>query len=223
MKATLMLILLVFTSSPAISAKSNDDAQVDIDGFSLQMYIRNNRENVKIHDKVKFTVNNADFIAVNYYEAYPEAKGMNFLNIALFKVQDGKNIKLVDNMIFDTGSPNAFGTPFLFKSKEIYLVFFPRCGGSGDFCEYHIYKISGQVNQIDIEDYYSSSKIKPLLNKDENIYCRGPKYTFKDEEIFCEVAVFKKSDPCCCPTRGTISFTYKFDGSAFKIGSTNRN
>src|SRR5574341_845485 len=221
MKSKILLILLMFTI-PLTAGSDGTGKSVEINGFALRKFTQNNNAIVKIHDKVKLTVNHDDFFAVTYYEPYPETNKINFLSIALFKTLNGKYTKLFDKMIFDTGRPEEFGAPFLFKADKNSFVFFSRCGGQGHFCEYHIYEISDQIKQMEFEDYYSSSKIKALLKDDENLICRGHKYNFKDDSIYCEVPVYKKSDPCCCPTRGSLSFTYKFVNNAFHIKSAAR-
>jgi len=195
---------------------------IDVDGLSLQMRT-NNQANLRIHDKIKFTVNNSDYIALNYYEAYPENSKNNFLSIALFKVYNGKPAKLLDKNIIDMGSPDVFESPFLFKSQNSYFIIFPRCEGKGIFYTYHIYRIRDEINEIAIDDYYSNPKINTLLKKDEHIYCHGPDYSFQNENIYGEIAVYKKTDPCCCPTRGKISFVYRYEDNVFKIVEASRH
>jgi len=202
----LLIIILLFS----ISLEARAETNIAVDGFSLNMIYPNNQNNVKIHDKVKINVNGSNYIALNYSEAYPTDDRMHFLNIALFKARPDKNIKLIDKMVFDAGRAGELEPPIFFKPNNDYFIFFRRCGGNAHHCEFQIYRIGSSVNEIQMEDDYANTKIKTLLRNDENLTCGSPQYSFKKDMVYAEVAVYQKDDPCCCPTRGKISFVYKF-------------
>jgi hypothetical protein len=218
-------LFLIALAATLLTASENvaGDQFKDFGGFSLKVHHPENYKNVEIEEKKEFKINGHEYLAINYCEILPGEKGMAMLNIAILKKNKGKYIILFEKNVCEVSHAHYFGSPFIFTTKGNHFIFFQMRGGMGYYVHFVVVRISNDtVREISLESDYSSLLIKSLLNPGEQTSCRGPEYTFKGEKINATRSVYNKDDACCCPTGGTIIFSYEFVSDAFKIVNAKR-
>ena len=214
-------LLVVAFLTPSGSAAR--DQFKDFGNFSLKVHYPENHKYVEIEEKKEFNIHDQEYLAINYYEILPGEKDMARLNVVVLKKDKGRYITLFEKNISEVGHPHYFGSPFIFTTKGNQFIFFQMRGGMGYYVHFFVVKISNDtVREISLESDYSSPLIKSLLKPGEQTYCRGPEYTFVGEKIGVTRSVYNKDDACCCPTGGTIIFSYEFESDAFKIVNAKR-
>ena len=219
-KSFLIAFVVVFFS---ISETVAGDQFKDFGSFSLKVHYPDNHKSVEIKEKKELKIGGLEYLAINYYEGLPQEKGIGMLNVAVLKKDKRRYITLFEKNVFNIGPPYIFDSPFLFSTNGNQFIFFQIRGGAGHNVSFFIVKISNDtVREITLEDDYTNLLIKSLLQPGEETFCRGPQYDFKGGRITGVLNVYKRDDPCCCPTGGEILFSYKFENDSFKIKNAKR-
>ena len=142
-----------------------------------------------------------------YYSAitleFDTASGMDLdkeYNERDVTIYEGKNKEKVSPVYYTGGGLDAFEHVYTelisTKSGSFIHIYVSDGNGGWDFGEYFLFKKSSW-HKLEIPDFIDSlNSIIPETGS----FCRGNVIDLK--KMIYEIPVFKKDDPCCCPTGG---------------------
>jgi hypothetical protein len=177
----------------------------------LTRYFANSATDLYVSAYARIESRGKQYVALTYYEPYPNAPRLRYVNYALLELVGEEYAVRLDQVATDDGSGQGFQNPFLYTVDAADLVVFSRCYRG---CRYSFFRLNTTPIQVTLQDYDD-------LSADESLSGNGD-YRFDDSGLSALFRVARSGDPTCCPSRGTLHIFYELRGNQFQIARAER-
>ena len=205
--------LMVASSSSSVCAQ--DELLRDLfPGVKFSRHLGDARADLFLGAYARIESSGKEFVALTYYEPYPNAPGLRYVSYALLELTGTEYKLALDYVAADgAGSGVDFPSSFLYTTDAQDLVVFPMCYRG---CRYTFFRLGAKPTQVTLQSFDG-------LGANETYSGTGDTYRFEEGGLSAVFDVARSGDATCCPTGGSVRVLYVLRGNQFQISSVERS
>jgi hypothetical protein len=205
---------LLLAAVSASNACARDELLKDLfPGVRFSRYAGDDGSDLFATAQARFESGGRQYVALTYYQPYPEAPRLRFASFALLELADREYKLVLDHRAADDGSGLEFPSPFLYTVGAQDLVVFPECYRG---CHYSFFRLDAKPTPVTLQVFDG-------LAAEESFSGRGDLYRFEKSGLSATFNVARTGDAACCPGGGTLQVFYVLRGNQFRISRVERN